>query len=147
MRIVRGNSVTRYPELGKLIPLGKVLLLARYILFATVLFSGFYGLVSAQTVIWSEDFEEAGNDTYTSSQSTIPGFSNQWEYSKTNNGRLRMAAGAGYYRSGSRAATLDANPTGTYSVNYLIASIDVSAYSSFPHFELSFSYMDHGDEE
>ena len=103
--------------------------------------------VNAQIVIWSEGFEEAGNDTYTSNQAAIPGLSNQWEYIKTDNGRLRMAAGAGYYRSGSRAATFDANPTGTYSENYLIATIDVSAYSSFSDFDLSFSYMDHNDED
>ncbi len=116
-------------------------------LFIAILFTGFYGLVSAQTVIWSEGFEEAGNDTYTSNQATIPGLSNQWEYSKTNNGRLRMAAGAAYNRSGNRAATLDANTNGPQSVNYLIATIDVSAYSSFSNFDLSFSYMDHGDED
>ncbi len=111
------------------------------------MFTGIYGLVSAQTVIWSEDFEEAGNDTYTSNQATIPGLSNQWEYSKTNDGRLRMAAGAAYNHSGNRAATFDTNPTGTQSVNYLIATIDVSAYSSFSNFDLSFSYMDHNDED
>jgi len=115
-------------------------------LLAIVLLSGFCGLLSAQTVIWSEDFEEAGNDTYTINQATIPGLSNQWAYRKNNNGQLRMAAGAGYYRSGSRAATLDANPTGQNSNNFLIATIDLSAYSSFSHFNLSFSYMDHGDE-
>ncbi len=115
-------------------------------LLAAILFSGFYGLVNAQTVVWSEDFEEAGSSTYTVNQSTIPALSNQWEYSKTGNGRLRMAAGAGYYRSGNRAATLDASTNGPQSVNYLIATIDLSAYSPLTNIDLSFSYMDHGDE-
>jgi len=102
--------------------------------------------VQGQIIIWSEDFEEAGNDTYTTNQNTIPGLSNQWEYAKTNDGRLRMQAGAGFYHSGTNAATLDANSTGTYSQNYLIATIDLGAYENSLKLFLSFAYMDHGDE-
>jgi hypothetical protein len=94
-------------------------------------------------VIWSEDFEEAGNDTYTSNQATIPGFTNQWEYNKDSNGRLRLAAG--FNHGGSNAATLDANPTGTNSQNYIITTIDISGYHD--NITLSFYFMHHGEED
>jgi hypothetical protein len=94
-------------------------------------------------VIWSEDFEEAGNDTYTSNQATIPGFTNQWEYNKDNNGRLRLAAG--FNHGGNNAATLDANPTNNYSQNYIIATIDISGYHD--NLNLSFYFMHHGEED
>ncbi len=101
----------------------------------------------SQTVIFSEGFEEAGNDVYTSSQGVIPRLTNSWAYEKTNEGRLRMAAGNGYYRNGSRAATLDDIQNWSYtSVNYLVASIDLGEYVNSTQLLLSFSYMDHGDE-
>ncbi len=107
----------------------------------------FFVAGKGQTVVWSEGFEEAGaGDVYTTNQASIPGFTNSWSYEKTNNGRLRFDAGAGYVNTGSRSATFDANPTGTFSQNYIIALIDLSAYSYFSNFDLSFSFMEHGDE-
>ena len=97
------------------------------------------------TVIWTEDFEEAGNDTYTANQASIPNLSNSWSYEKDNEGRLRLAAG--YNHGGGNAATLDDDTDGgNYSQNYIAAIIDISAYSFFDGFSLSFWYMDHGDE-
>ncbi len=95
---------------------------------------------------WTEGFEEIGSTTtYTSNTGSIDGLP-EWAYEKTGNGRLRFSAGSGFYRSGSHAATLDANPSGTYSVNYLTATLDLSSYSSSTELELAFSYMNHGEE-
>ncbi len=95
---------------------------------------------------WTEGFEEIGaTTTYTSNSSSIDGLP-EWAYEKTGNGRLRFSAGSGFYRSGSHAATLDADPSGTYSVNYFSATLDLSSYSTSTNLELAFSYMDHAEE-
>jgi len=95
---------------------------------------------------WTEDFEGTGNiTTYTTNTTNINGLP-YWEYEKTANGRLRFSAGSGFYYSGSHAATLDANPSGTYSINYLIATLDLSAYAASENLELSFAFMHHGEE-
>ncbi len=94
---------------------------------------------------WTEDFEDVSTLTYTSNASSINGLP-EWSFEKTANGRLRFAAGSGFYHSGSRAATIDADPSGTYSVNYLITSLNLSDYSTSTELELSFSYMHHGEE-
>jgi len=94
---------------------------------------------------WVEDFEDVGpTQTFTADQNIING-TDKWSYNKTQNGRLRFEAGSGFYHSGSHAATLDADPTGTISVNYLIATLDLSAYTS-SKLVLSFYYMHHGEE-
>ncbi len=94
---------------------------------------------------WTEDFEDAGVLTYTANAATIDGLP-EWSYEKTSNGRLRFAAGSGFYYGGSRAATIDANPSGTYSVNYMISTLNLSDYSASTELELSFKYMHHGEE-
>ncbi len=95
---------------------------------------------------WTEGFEDIGTTTtFTANTSSIDGLP-EWAYEKTGNGRLRFAAGSGFYHSGSYAATIDANPSGTYSVNYLISTLNLSDYSSSTELGLSFSYMHHGEE-
>ena len=112
--------------------------------FCIVLFNSH--LLDAQNVFWTEDFEEAGNDVYTSNTVALSGLSNNWKYEKTNSGRLRMAAGAGFYKSGNHAATLDVNVNNSLSQNYITTIVDISNYSAYTNIVLGFSYMDHGDE-
>ncbi len=94
---------------------------------------------------WTEDFEDVVTTTYTGNATAVNGLP-EWSYEKTANGRLRFSAGSGFYLSGSHAATLDASVSGTYSENYLIATLDMSAYASSSNLELSFNYMHHGEE-
>ena len=94
---------------------------------------------------WTEDFEDVITTTYITSTASINGLP-EWSYDKTANGRLRFTAGSAYYHSGSHAATVDANPSGAYSVNYLISTLDMSAYQASAILELSFYFMHHGEE-
>lgn len=95
---------------------------------------------------WIEDFEGVGPvTTFTENTSEINDLE-YWSYEKTADGRLRFDAGSGYYYSGSNAATLDAYPAGAFSINYLIASISLFDYSTCENLELSFYYMNHGEE-
>ncbi len=64
------------------------------------------------------------DSTFTTNTSPISG-TPEWAYDKTNNGRLRYQAGSGFYHGGTKAATMDADPSGTYSVNYLTATLNL----------------------
>ncbi len=101
-------------------------------------------LNAQQEVIWSEDFEEASGEVYTSSEPVISALSNQWSYEQTSRGRLRLAAGSDFYYGGNNAATLDSRTDGYYSTNYLIATLNVNGYTAL---KLSFAFMQHGEEE
>jgi len=95
---------------------------------------------------WTEGFEDiAGAKTFTADAATIEGLP-EWSYEQTANGRLRFAAGSGFYHTGNYAATIDASVSGTYSVNYLISTLNLSTYNTSTELELSFSYMHHGEE-
>ncbi|MEE4257812.1 MAG: PKD domain-containing protein, partial [Bacteroidales bacterium] len=94
---------------------------------------------------WTEDFEGATTLTYTSNSASLNGLPD-WGYEKTANGRLRFSAGSGFYYSGTHAATLDADPSGTYSVNYLTVTLNLSSYAASENLELSFQFMHHGEE-
>ncbi|MGB0428996.1 MAG: pectinesterase family protein [Bacteroidia bacterium] len=101
------------------------------------------------TLPWSEGFENIGSTTtFTSSTSSISGLSNV-EFSTSSSGsvtgRLRFKAGSGFYKTGSAAATMDVNPSGAYLQNDLIITVDLRNYTS-SDMELSFSWMEHGDE-
>ncbi|MCB2209093.1 MAG: PKD domain-containing protein, partial [Bacteroidetes bacterium] len=96
---------------------------------------------------WIEDFEDIGSiETFAANTTTIEGLP-EWAYEKTATGRLRFAAGSGFYNSGNHAATVDANPSGSsYAVNYIIATLDLSAYALSADLELAFEFMHHGEE-
>lgn len=99
----------------------------------------------AQTLPFYEDFENVGTTTtFTSSTTSINGLS-EWSYEKTNQGRLRFRAGTGFSNGGSAAATMDVSTNNQYSTNYLILTLDLSAYTS-SELELNFSYMSISDE-
>ncbi len=101
------------------------------------------------TLPYVQDFEGATAATTQSNVASIPG-ATEWEYTtSTGQGRMRTAAGAGYYNSGSRAITLDASPNGANPdpVNYLIGHLNLSNYSVANHLiVLEYAWMDHGDE-
>ncbi|MEE4260103.1 MAG: PKD domain-containing protein, partial [Bacteroidales bacterium] len=96
---------------------------------------------------WIEDFEDIGSiETFTANTTTIDGLP-EWSYEKTTTGRLRFTAGNGFYYNGNHAATVDANPSGSsYAVNYIIATLNLSAYATSTDLELSFTYMHHAEE-
>ncbi|MCU4177354.1 GEVED domain-containing protein, partial [Carboxylicivirga sp. N1Y90] len=102
----------------------------------------------AQTAkFWTEGFEEAGNETYTTSTDPIPVLTNTWTYSEDNRGRLRLAAGNNFYHTGSNAATLDTERDNNQTINYLTALVDISAFPDLKEFYLSFAFTHHGEED
>ena len=67
----------------------------------------------------------------------------------TNNqslGRLRAEAGVGFPRSGTKAMTLDMNPSGVVVINYLIMTWNMSGFATTDSILLDFSLEEHGDE-
>ncbi len=95
-------------------------------------------------LFWTEGFEEADGETYTTSTDPIPIFSNTWSYEEDNRGRLRFDVTS---YSGSNAATLDVSDNNRLTINYLTSIIDISSYSNPEEMYLSFVYMQHGEEE
>ena len=67
----------------------------------------------AQTTIFFEDFEGTGDEVYISDTNGLTG-APQWDYQNSiaGGGRLRMNAGVGFARSGTKAATMDRVPSG-----------------------------------
>lgn len=63
-------------------------------------------------------------------------------------GRLRTAAGTGFYNQGSRAITLDKSPTGSpNAINEVLLTYNMSAYDASQDLILfDFSICEHGDE-
>ncbi|MDD3740367.1 MAG: T9SS type A sorting domain-containing protein [Bacteroidales bacterium] len=96
---------------------------------------------------WIEDFEGIKDDlTITSNRNNINGRGNI-SYQKTENGRLRFNAGSDFYHSGSRAATLDCDAYNSLLPNnMLLITLNMSRYIDYNDLELSFSYMQHGEE-
>ncbi|MEM7655518.1 MAG: T9SS type A sorting domain-containing protein [Bacteroidota bacterium] len=64
----------------------------------------------------------------------------------TTTGRLRTAAGPGFYRNGDRAATLDRDPSGDVQVNFLLHTVNMSNFTLVDSILFSFSFMHHGEE-
>jgi uncharacterized repeat protein (TIGR01451 family)/MYXO-CTERM domain-containing protein len=101
------------------------------------------------TLPLTEGFEGTAGAVYRVNTTSIAGAPDwAFETNAPNDGRLRMAAGTGYYSAGSAAATLDRDPSGTVVINYLIGTFDLSAYDATvaPAVLLSFDVMDHGEE-
>ncbi len=72
--------------------------------------------------------------------------SSQWEYTNTVNGRLQTTY-TNHTTGGSQAVTLDANPSGSNSDNWMTVTLDMSAYNAATNaIELEFWWTDHGDE-
>ncbi len=95
---------------------------------------------------WTEDWENAGVMCYTADQICLAGLP-EWDYDRSViGGRLRLDVGTSFCHGGCRAATLDRELSGSTNINYLTATLDLSAYSGASDLELSFYYMHHGEE-
>ncbi len=95
---------------------------------------------------YTEGFESAGpTTTFTANTPSINGVP-EWSFETQAGGRLRFTAGPGYPNTGTQAATLDRDPSGTVVINYLIGTLDLSTYAGSSDLEFSFYYMDHGEE-
>ncbi len=70
-----------------------------------------------------------------------------WEYTNTSNGRLQTAYVNYDPVGGARAITLDANPSGTFSNNWITLELDLGTYdTALDELVLSLFARDHGDE-
>ena len=117
-------------------------LIKALVVFATFFFLSIY-VAYAQNVVFFEDFEDAVGDSE-SNTNTLNGLP-EWNYKKTNSGRLRTSAGDDFYYRGRRAITLDAVGIRA-SKNYLEGHINLGKYKKSPNLFLSFAFMHHGDE-
>jgi|GEM_PF-1089515 len=61
-------------------------------------------------------------------------------------GRARWGTSAFATITGSGAITLDRNPSGGFVRNYIQFTLDMSSYTANTDLELTFNYVDHGDE-
>ncbi len=96
------------------------------------------------TLPYTEDFEGADSLLILGSFSGLGGL-DEWDYQNTSGpGRLRSFAGQGFVQEGKRAITLDANVYGSYAVNKLILTLNMSNYdTSSNDIRLQFDYMHH----
>ena len=105
--------------------------------------------MSAQSLIYFEDFEGSSLSTYTNATTPVPvtGLPGWTFESTTTQGRLRTSAGGGFALSGSRAMTLDAATiTSPDPENSLILTYDMSSYTTANAIELRFWSQHHGEE-
>jgi MYXO-CTERM domain-containing protein/uncharacterized repeat protein (TIGR01451 family) len=95
-----------------------------------------------------EDWEGTNAETYTALTASLAG-APEWSFEPlTTGGRLRVAAGPGFYAGGMAAATLDRDSTSTTNViNYMTLTLDMTNYiAPQDTVVLDFSHMQHGDE-
>ena len=100
----------------------------------------------AISIPYTQGFENAGNDTYQNNVIAINGIDAVDFFHSLPEGRLRTFAGAGYARTGTKAATLDRTPAGAININSLDLVVNMSGYSNTDSILLDFSYMHHGEE-
>lgn len=108
------------------------------------------------TLPFLEDFEGGGPDTtFVSSTPALNGLSGTgyvWSYQKTNQGRLRMRAWQDwglanpFTTSGNNAITLDDTLPADTSINDLILTINMSAYTGNQSIEMDFNFANHDEE-
>ena len=117
--------------------------------FSTLALTAFSSEAAAQvTLPFIEDWEGTNGETYTALTASLAG-APEWSFEPlATGGRLRMAAGAGFYASGNAAATLDRDNTSTTTIiNYLTLTLDMSNFNvANDNIVLDFSHMQHGDE-
>ena len=104
-------------------------------------------LASAQvTLPYNEGFEGTNGEAYRTNTIGLTG-APDWDFSNSAaEGRLRTAAGPGFYNSGSAAATLDRDPSGQIQINYLTLTLDMTNYTTADQVVLDFAVMNHGEE-
>ncbi len=98
------------------------------------------------TLPFCQNFETAVDTTIIGNYIGIPGIREMdFETADQNSGRLRT--GTGFSNSGTKAITLDRNPSGATIVNYAIATYNMSAYSVFSNqVTMDLGINEHGDE-
>ncbi len=96
------------------------------------------------------DFEEAESVAVIGDSAVAPGGLTYLDYFPGQSGepaRLRTQAGPGYAQSGTKALTVDRDPSGGNAINYLYFYFDMSAYDTLSDLVLlDLSLMEHGDE-
>lgn len=98
----------------------------------------------AVTLPYSETFESTANDEYKTNFFALTNI-NRFDYTNTNNGRLRTFVNSGVAVSGSKAITLDAiNYNGTLANNSLTATINLNSYIAAPGLRFDFKFRNHG---
>ena len=119
-------------------------IMKQVILLFALVFAGQW--LSAQIVLpYNQGFESASG-TLTANTTGISGIT-EFDYTRSAaGGRLRFQAGAGFYHTGSAAATLDRDPSGSFVQNYLILNLDLSNYTGANNLEFSFWWSHHGEE-
>ncbi|MDZ4759281.1 MAG: M4 family metallopeptidase [Bacteroidota bacterium] len=99
-----------------------------------------------------QGFETDGN-IYTQQNTIGLDSTDEFDFStsRPDNGRLRLAAGAGFANSGTHAATMDQFPAqsgnGPYAINYLTLTLNLSKYNTNEKIYLDFAYQNHGEEQ
>lgn len=98
------------------------------------------------TLPFCQDFEMAPDTTIVGNYIGVPGVRElDLETTDPNSGRLRT--GTGFSNSGTKAITLDRNPSGATIVNYAIATYNMSSYNVFTdQVIMDLGIMEHGDE-
>ena len=106
------------------------------------------GAADAQiTLPWTEGFESTLSQEVRVDTPSLTG-APEWSFETDAPGAGRLRTGtSGYPRSGLRGATLDREPNGGLVQNYLIVTLDLSAYDVIAdNVRLDFSHLSHGDE-
>jgi len=94
---------------------------------------------------FTEGFESAADQTYTVNTLGFEGLDRFDFYTNNTNGRARTFVNSGFARTGNRCATLDqAHSFGIYSVDSLVATFNLSNYTTADHIWLDFYYKNHG---
>lgn len=102
----------------------------------------------APVLPWCQDFDSVPDLTIFGSASGLP-FVPELDFTSSGatTGRLRTAAGTGYYSSGDRGITLDRDPSGGFDTNFVVLNYDMSAYDAANDQVLfDLTLMEHGDE-
>ena len=100
----------------------------------------------AITLPFFEGFEATPDTAYFGGVFGVDGADRVDFESADPSGRLRTAAGVGFYNTGNRAATLDRDPSGTNVVNYMILTLNMTNYTTTDSILLSFALQNHGEE-
>ncbi|RMG72298.1 MAG: hypothetical protein D6722_05645, partial [Bacteroidetes bacterium] len=100
----------------------------------------------AITLPYFEGFESTPDTAYFGGVFGVDGADRVDFESADISGRLRTAAGAGYYKTGNRAVTLDRDPSGSNVVNYMFLTLNMTNYTTNDSILLSFSVQNNGEE-
>ncbi|PSR06220.1 MAG: hypothetical protein BRD49_01625, partial [Bacteroidetes bacterium SW_10_40_5] len=99
------------------------------------------------TLPYSEGFESLSG-TYLDGAIFCGANGANWYFNSSDpEGRLRFSGGSITPNNGSNAATLDRDPSGTFTANDWILELNMSNYAGNPDIYLSFAFRDYGEEQ